>query len=212
MVWENNNRKLISVRATQIVGIEWLGWDQDPEILWEFIQRRRWLSIHIPAFIERVDILNLIFELSYAKTERRTKKLIENMPHRSLSFGTKGICSINHHARENLKYGSSITYGKIVQYLYIYGHMWRTSVRNSNSTKFQAAKSAESRNKTGVFAFSGKKFRNSRGWWSMYENESFAIMSVLKKLGCILFSSKMLMYLQATKIFYFPLPSSDWKQ
>lgn len=140
----------------------------------------RWMSIYLPCFAERIDILDVVLNRAYAKSGKRTTKSIKGIALHTLSWG-----DANDEAFADLKDMLS----KTVRLSYPSMHL-PTCVFTDASERYWAAvvtqteekdlllPFAEQRHK--LLTFLGSAFKGSECYWSTFEKEAFAIFQTFK--------------------------------
>ena len=158
--------------------------------LCEFIHCCRWMSINIPAFTERVEVLNEVVENAYKMSNKRTKKSIKNILLSKLSWGTTHVNAFRS-IQKSLQSAVQLSHPKEGLSTCVYtdasDKCWSAVVTQVHPNQLSLSM-VEQRHEP--LAFLGGKFKKSEVNWSMYEKEAYAIFSVFKKLDYLKYGSR----------------------
>ena len=166
-------------------------WDEPKTAgeLSEFVHCCRWMATSIPAFTERVEVLNELLENAYKLSNKRTKKAIKNIALHKLSWGSAHSNAFRS-IQKSLQSAVQLAHPKQGYSTCIFTdaseRFWSAVVTQTEPAQLSLP-SVEQQHEP--IAFLSGKFKQSEVNWSVYEKEAFAIVSVFRKLDYLLYSS-----------------------
>jgi len=154
--------------------------------LLEYVHCMQWMSSAIPDFNERIEPFRLILEEAYAMSGARTKKSVQKIALRTLSWGTEHEALFREfqlNLQEVVKLAHRDTSKKLCVYTDASDEFWSAVVTQCAPEELMKLALDQSHE---PLAFLGGAFRGPQERWSTPEKEGFAIYQVFERLDYLL--------------------------
>ncbi len=151
--------------------------------LCEFIHCCRWMSNAIPAFAERISVLNDVVEKAYAISKRRTKNSVKNVKLSNLSWGvdhTKSFYDIQKSLRDAVRLAYSKPNCTVCIFMDASYKFWSAVVTQVQNCELSLPLEEQKHEPLAVL---GAEFKGREFDWTTYE-----IFRVFEKLDYLFYN------------------------
>lgn len=156
----------------------------------QFVNCLRWMSNSIPQFAERSAPLTDVLEEAYTRSGRRTRKSIQSMLLRTLSWGDKHVSAFRS-LQDSIRNAVLMSFPKRDKRLCLYtdasDRHWSAVVTQVDPAELRKPVEKQQHE---PLAFLGAAFKGAELNWSTFEQEGFAIYQAFKRLDYLFYSDK----------------------
>jgi len=168
----------VQLDPSRLSGLKHISLPQTAGELCEYVHCLRWMSRSIPDFVRVSAPLQEILERAYALKGKRTRRSIQRIPLKSLSWGTKHTEAF-HKLQDSLKSTVCLAYPDPEKTVCLYTDAselhWSAIVTQADAAELR--KDIEEQ-KHAPLAFIGSSFSKTEMKWSTFEKEAFAISTL----------------------------------